>query len=204
MMKPRFFRMTIAFLIVVFVLSIFVGVSYASKSAEELLQTPGLNSAQRAAIAEAIAKSKPESILPTSLKGVLEWQEMGDAFSTTIKNICQTLNVEVNTFLKSDVGLLTASIIVYKMIGKDILRIVLYTGIWFGVTFFMMMSIKFLHMKKLVPGTMQNPNNKEVTINTTVEVDRFGWEDDVTRNISLCLHIIAWFVFSCVIAYNVI
>lgn len=206
-MRKRFFIVTISVLVMIGLMSLLFAAYASAKTAEELLQTPGLNSAQRAAIAEAIAKQGPsQSMIPTSLKGMLEWKEMGTAFATTIESICKTLNVEVNAFLKSDVGMLTAGVIIYKMVGQDILRIILYTGIWIGVTFFIMMSIKFLHMKRKVKAKVKDPD-KDGWIIVTEYVDRFGWPGDdgeYFRMASVFIHIIAWFILSCIIAYSVI
>lgn len=206
-MRKRFFIVTISILITIgFMSLLFAAYASAAKTAEELLQTPGLTSTQRAAIAEAIAKTKPVSSLPTTLKGMVEWKEMGSAFAQTIKTICQTLNVEVNSFLSSDVGKLTAAVIIYKMVGKDILQIVLYTGIWIGVTFFIMLSIFFLHMKRKVKAKVKDVD-KDGSVIVTQYVDRFEWPGDdgeYFRMASLFIHIIAWFAFSCIIAYSVI
>lgn len=196
-MRKSVFVFTISVLLTILILSLTFAIANA-QTAEELLKTPGLTADQRAAIAEAIAKKGTSPTLPEQIKGMLEWREMGEAFALTIEKICQTLNVEVNKFLSSDVGMLTAGVIIYKMIGKDILRIVLYTGIWLGVTFFMMISIKFLHMKKLcsIKG--------EDGVISVQPVDRFGWDNDVIKNVSLVFHMTAWFIFTCIIAANVI
>jgi hypothetical protein len=171
-------------------------------TAEELLKTPGLSDDERAAIAKAIGKSGPASSIPQTIKGMLEWREMGDAFAQTIKQVCQTLNVEVNAFLKSDVGKLTAAVIIYKMVGRDLLRIILYTSIWLGMTFCFAFSIKFLHMKKKVKRLVEKDNKSLVE---THYEDRFNWDDnDIARIISLILHLIVWFVFSCVVAGNIL
>ncbi|MDX1806213.1 MAG: hypothetical protein R3267_04205 [Paenisporosarcina sp.] len=199
-MRRTVFIATISMLLTILVLALTFAIVHA-QTAEELLKTPGLSSDQRAAIAEAIAKSNPAESIPEKIKGMLEWREMGEAFAETIKTLCQTLNVEVNAFLKSDVGKLTAAVIIYKMVGKDILRIFLYTAIWIGVTFIFFFSIKFLHMKKLVPGIKKQG---EDDIQTTVAVDRFGWESSVVKNTSLIIHLVIWFAFTCVMAMNVI
>ena len=203
-MSKRTFTTLMILLIIVLGMALLFVTFASAKTAEELLQTPGLSDSERAALAKAISKGAPTSSLPTTIKGMLEWREMGDAFAETIKQVCQTLNVEVNAFLKSDVGKLTAAVIIYKMVGKDLLRIVLSTGIWIGITFFFICSIKFLHMKKIVKQVVPDPQNKEEKIVTQVPIDRFGWEDDVVRNVSLIIHLVCWFVFSCIVAYNVI
>ena len=203
-MTKRTFTLLMILLILVLGAFLLFATFASAKTAEELLQTPGLSDSERSALAKAIAKGAPTSSLPTTIKGMLEWREMGDAFAQTIKQVCQTLNVEVNAFLKSDVGKLTAAVIIYKMVGKDLLRIILSTCIWIGITFMMICSIKFLHMKKIVKQLVADPNNNDKMIVTQVPIDRFGWEDDVVRNVSLIVHLVCWFVFSCIVAYNVI
>lgn len=207
-MRRRTFRNVMALFIVILLLSFTI---YASaQTAEQLLRNPNLTNLERNAIAKAIAQSGSPTSLPTTIKGMLEWKEMGEAFAITIERICKTLNVEVNAFLKSDVGMLTASVIVYKMVGKDILRIILYTGIWLGITFFMMCSIKFLHMKKKIKQKVLDPDDESKKSYTLVYdyVERFNWggsdEGQIAKVVSLFAHIIAWFILSCIIAYNVI
>jgi len=209
-MRKRTFLITVSFLITLLVISGMFAFANA-QTAEELLQAPGLTSTQRAAIAEAIAKQQrpTDSLIPTSLKGMLEWREMGEAFATTIESICKTLSVEVNEFLKSDVGMLTAAVIIYKMVGRDIVQILLYTGIWIGVTFFIMLSIKFLHMKKKIKQQVLDPENESEKAYVVVYayVDRFGWPSDdgeLWKMTSLFIHIIAWFIFTCVIATYIV
>jgi membrane protein implicated in regulation of membrane protease activity len=206
-MRKRTFNLFIAAFITITILSLLFAAYASAKTAEELLQAPGLTATQRSAIAEAIAAGNPQQSIPETIKGILEWQEMGDAFAQTIKTICQTLNVEVNAFLRSDVGKLTAAVIIYKMVGKDILRIILYTGVWLGVTFFMMVSILFLHMKKKVKQRVKDPDDKEGKsyLITTKYIERFAWDDDGYMRIgSLIVHIVAWFIFSCIVSYNII
>ena len=204
MTKRTFTNIMIVLIVIMSLCLLWVTFASATKTAEELLQTPGLTDSERSALAKAISKSAPVSSLPTTIKGMLEWREMGDAFAQTIKQVCQTLNVEVNAFLKSDVGKLTAAVIIYKMVGKDIIRIILSTCIWVGITFFFLCSIKFLHMKKIVKQLVPDPNSNDKMIATQVAIDRFGWEDDAVKNVSLIIHLVCWFVFSCIVAYNVI
>lgn len=192
-------------IIIALILFIFLTPVALAVEAEELLKNQDLTDSERNAIARAIAKDGQKSnILPTTLKGILEWQEMGDAFATTIERVCQTLRIEVNEFLKSEVGMLVAAVIIYKMVGQDVLRISLYTMIWLGVTFIIGFSIKFLHMKKMVKQLINDPSDDKKQIVSIVPMDRFGWEDTIVKNFSLCIHMIAWFVFTCIVAYNII
>jgi hypothetical protein len=161
-------------------------------TAEELLKAPGLDDRDRSAIANAIAKV--QTGIP-AVKDLEKWQAIGDAFAITIKNICRTLSVEVNEFLKTDVGILITSVIVYKMIGKDILRIIIYTFAWFGFTFIFACSIFFLHMKKKI----KNKETKEITYR-----DRIEWSSTDVRTTSVILHIIIWFGFSAILLGSVI
>ena len=199
MRKPTFI-LTISSIITILILSVLFGVANA-QSVEELLKTPGLTSDQRAAIADAIAKQKATTSLPEQIKGMLEWKEMGEAFAITIEKICKTLNVEVNAFLRSDVGMLTAGVIIYKMVGKDILTIILCTAIWLGVTMCFGISIKVLHMNKLVTEEIKDEEGN--ITKKIVPVERFSWMEKNIKSLSLIFHLVLWFTFSCVLTATV-
>ena len=112
-------RRTIAVITLLFLL--ITPIASAEMTVEDLLKSKHLSQSERDAVAKVLRNSE---IIPTSPAELQKWQELGDAFAVTIKNIAHSLNVEVNEFLKSDVGMLTAGVIVYKMMGKDILRII--------------------------------------------------------------------------------
>ena len=57
-----------------------------------------------------------------------EWVSI---FTGAIRDICHDLNVEVNDFIKTPVGMLVGGLIVYKVVGKDVLSTV--KRITFGV-----------------------------------------------------------------------
>jgi hypothetical protein len=199
-MSKKFFLRIVSILITILILSFTI---YAfGITAEEMLKNPNLTDSERSTIARVMAQTS-ESSIPMQMKGLLEWKEMGEAFATTIKQICQTLNVEVNAFLQSDVGKLTAAVIIYRMVGKDLIRIGLYTLIWLGITFCIGLSIKILHMKKKITKTIYNEEQKTKT-ETTDYVERFEWPDDDIKTGSLIAHIIVWFAFSCIIVGNII
>ena len=71
-MRKSIFILVVSMLVTILILSLFTYVS--AKTAEELLQTPGLTAIQRAAIAEAIAKGNTSSF-PQTIKGMLEWRD---------------------------------------------------------------------------------------------------------------------------------
>lgn len=203
-MRKRTFTFFIATFIIMLTLSMFFATFASATETEDLLKAPGLTDEERSAVAKAISRSSSSGYIPSNIRGMMEWKEMGNAFAETIKTVCHTLNVEVNEFLKSDVGKLTAVVIIYKMIGKDILIILLYIGIWLIITFVLGLSIKFLHMKKIINSIVKDPNDKTKQIVVQTTTDRFGWDDDDSKTISLILHIVAWFIFSCVLAVNIL
>jgi len=187
----------------VLTLSLLCGISQTafaqstSIKVEDLLTNPSLTADERNKLARLIREKSQSQMTLSGVVGSLSdstrWQEIGIAFSETIKQVCQTLNVEVNQFIKSDVGKLTAGIIIYRMVGKDLLRIAIISLFMIGVTFFIFFSIYFVHGKK-----RWKVKDKEGNEHIESEDRWIKWEDDTARNISVVVHLVAWFVTMCI------
>jgi len=167
---------------------------------EDLLTNPSLTAEERNKLAKVIREKADSQMtlggVVSTLGNSTKWQEIGIAFSETIKQVCQTLNVEVNQFIKSDVGKLTAGIIIYRMVGKDLLRIVLILLFMFTLTVFIFCSIYFVHGKKKWK-VKDNDGNEHIE-----ESERWiNWgegDGNNARLFSVCIHLIAWFVAMCI------
>jgi hypothetical protein len=167
---------------------------------EDLLTNPSLTAEERNKLAKVIREKTDSQMtlggVVSTLGNSTKWQEIGIAFSETIKQVCQTLNVEVNQFIKSDVGKLTAGIIIYRMVGKDLLRILIISLFMLGLTFFIFSSIYFVHGKK-----KWKIKDKEGNEHIESEDRWINWGDGDGNNarlVSVCIHLIAWFVAMCI------
>jgi len=91
-----------------------------------------LNSTTRNNVLEAIKKQNEGlgAITDADPGKIKAWSTL---FTTTIKDVCQTLNVEVNAFISTPVGMLTAGLIAYKVLGEDLRGIIFGLGAWFAV-----------------------------------------------------------------------
>lgn len=89
-----------------------------------------------------------KGIDPSSLD---EWRKL---ITGTIKDVCNDLNVTVNEFVKTPVGMGVAALIVYKVAGKDLLEnaldIVIMIPLWMFVTGFFMFLSWYLFSYKVV------------------------------------------------------
>jgi len=167
---------------------------------EDLLTNPSLTAEERNKLARVIREKADSQMTLSGVVNTLgnstKWQEIGIAFSETIKQVCQTLNVEVNQFIKSDVGKLTAGIIIYRMVGKDLLRILIISLFMLGLTFFIFSSIYFVHGKK-----KWKIKDKEGNEHIESEDRWINWgngDGNNARLVSVCIHLIAWFVAMCI------
>jgi len=196
-MRKRTFTSIMAVFIIILALSL-LWATFASAeiSNEELLKSQHLNDSQRTALANAIRKAE-EHKLPASAVELKKWQEFGDAFAITIKSIAHTLNVEANAFLDSDVGIIVAGAIIYKVMGKDILRIIIYGGAALAFTFMIGASLLIFHKGKKV--VQIEGDNK-----TTEYIDRFEWEDTAVKNASMILHMVVWVIIIIILTVNAI
>lgn len=195
-MSKRMFVNLMIILVIIMVIALLWATFASATTAEDLLKNPNITAEQRDAIAKAMQSTGAN--LPSTLKDALQWNQMGEAFAQTIKSICNTLNVEVNAFLKSDVGKLTAAVIIYRMVGKDILTIVLYIGAVIFVTIMIFSSLLIFHKKKRVVD-----KDKDGAI-TVSYVERFEWANEEIRTASLIIHLVVWFGFTAIVVGNII
>ena len=54
-----------------------------------------------------------------------KFAEVGTQIGVAIKQLCQTLNVEVNEFIKTPAGIIITGVIIYRCGGKDILKLLI-------------------------------------------------------------------------------
>lgn len=142
--------------------------------------------AQKAASEMAPAVNKENLVL---------FKEYGKTIAETFAEVCKTLNVEVNNFANTPVGKLTMWLIVYKVVGKDILHIALTIGLWLAVTTVCAIYVYIFHMpKKLV----KRDANK--TIVEIQYIQKFRWNDNGARAIAAFLCAAAW-ALSTLVAY---
>jgi len=92
-----------------------------------------LTKVQQAAMTLDIAqKTANTSVIPKQIVDVLSTQGIGKTIGKEIVDLSREIGVGVSEFLHTPIGVLTASVIVWKIIGKDIMHIV--GGIVFMVT----------------------------------------------------------------------
>ena len=175
------------------ILSIFLsfGVVFAnnqSVTVDELLKNPKLNSGAREAIVQVLS-DKDNKVPEITSENLEKWSTVGDAFAETIKKICHILNVEVNEFLKSDVGKIVTVVIVYKLIGAELLKVLLCYGAWLLITIVSITFFKIAFIKKKI---------KEKD-GETKYVERVEWKTTTDRNGAMFVTVMVWLLTSLVI-----
>jgi len=90
----------ISILTIIISIVIFSNYSYAVEqtttqiSAEELLKDPNISSEVRESIVKAINSKQPNTVI--NIERAYEWKDFVKVFAEAIKDVCHTLNVEVN------------------------------------------------------------------------------------------------------------
>lgn len=157
---------------------------------EDLLTNPNLTASERDKIAKLLtAQPSGKGVVIEAIANSEKWREIGQAFAETVKQVCQTLNVEVNQFIKSDVGKLTAGIILWKMVGKDLIRVAVLSAFLFFLTIVIFGSIYFIHGRKKIKEMVDGKEHISYR-------DRWiDWNDNNdARIVSVIVHLVVWFV----------
>ena len=126
----------------------------ASFSFAAEINTTGLSDTQKAQLVLDIERMKSTK-LPDEIEKVEKWAEWGQGIGKAISSTAKELGVAVDEFSRTPVGQITMAVIVYKVIGKDILRY-FGGGILFIVTIVMWMR----YFKRVTEEVTYHDNGK--------------------------------------------
>lgn len=87
-----------------------------------------------------------------SADDIEKYSKIGQAVGEAFKSVCQTLNVEVNAFVKTPVGKIMTVMLVWKIFGEDIKGMVgaaLFVLIGYPIYFFLLRHFLLLRIVKL-------------------------------------------------------
>ena len=93
----------------------------------------------------------------------------------------------MNNFANTPVGKLTMWLIVYKVIGKDLLHIVLTIGLWLAVTIVCATYVYIFHMPKKIVKRDDKKNVVDIQY-----IQKFKWNDNGAKVIEAFLCAAAW------------
>lgn len=155
-MKKILFVFLVLFMFIPFT-NVFAGQSnQATITAEDLLKNPNISSEVRETIVQAINKQQGSQTI-VNIEKAYEWKDFVKVFAEAIKEVCHILNVEVNDFVKTPVGKMTAILIGYKIFGKDLIEIVSSVGAaMFIISFYFIICWRLYGRRKVI--------NKDKTI----------------------------------------
>jgi hypothetical protein len=159
--------------IVLCMLLVFIPTSFAQTGGTlDLKDLEGLSQSARNEIInekmKAMKNSTTDKLINIDPEKAEKWANI---ISGTIKTICNDLSITVNEFIKTPVGKVTLFLIVYKVIGEDIKRVVFACLGWVvSMTVILLLMRKF-HMSERIKVL---DNDKNVT--SVKYVPRHNWE----------------------------
>ena len=149
-------------IILVMVLGMFVLTPALVKAEEMSIKLPdgqelpvsGLNSKEINNLVKLLNKATKKKDEGLSTKDVIRmadnpaqldaWRKV---ITGTIKDVCSDLNVTVNEFIKTPVGMGVAGLIVYKVIGRDLIAGVMRAAILIPLWFFIMLMLFYIRQR---------------------------------------------------------
>jgi len=109
----------------------------------------------------------------------------GRLISGTIKTICNDLNVTVNEFVKTPVGLGVAGLIFYRVAGKDLMEnaldLLIMVPLWFIMTGIVLFLGWYFFSAKTIWDITENEKGKIVKSNAR-RVKRYPWVEPTSNN----------------------
>lgn len=140
-------------------------------------------------------KQSVEAAAVVSKDNLNLFKDYGKSIAETFAEVCKTLNIEVNKFADTPVGKLTMWLIVYKVVGKDLIHIFLTICMWISVTLVCLAYAYIFHMPKKVVQKDDKKNLIKVEY-----IEKYHWNDNSAKAIAAFLCGVVW-VGSTLIAY---
>jgi hypothetical protein len=184
-------KVLISFIGIIIFMFMFSTIAFAETKVYVDLEKLDMNSRNAVINAQKAADDASKII---SKENAAVFSQYGKAIADTFAEICKTLNVEVNSFANTPVGQLTMWLIVYKVIGQDILHVVYIFGLWFLMTLCCFWYGYTFHIRKKI--VQVDPATKN-TISTNY-IEKFVWDSNEAKCASGCACIGIWIVISIV------
>lgn len=139
------------------------------------------------------------SVKPSAAQQVNEWVEIGQGIGSGLGAAARELGVVANEFAQTPVGMLTIGIIVWKVMGGDIVQLLVGTAWFIGAT-----SIWFYFYRKLyVPAKIsyEYHENGKLKLKTIIPDTSKDGDRDVVRiagavGIGICWLAGIWIIFA--------
>lgn len=104
-------------------LALMLLVASFSVQAEVQVSTQGLTDAEKAVLIQQIEQIKVNRKSATSAEKVGEWVDIGTKVGLGLAGAAKELGVQANQFATTPVGKMTMGLIVYKVAGSDLLKV---------------------------------------------------------------------------------
>lgn len=115
------------------------------------IDTSGLTEEQKAQLTLQAVQMKGEP-----------WAEVANAVGTGVAQTAESLGVAANEFVDTPVGKMTAFVIIYQFIGKDLVRLIVAATMWVIVTIIIVWVFKRVGMPSMIEY-YENGKKKKVT-----------------------------------------
>jgi hypothetical protein len=145
-----------------------------------------LTETQKAEIMKIINnKESPASEWARNFKGI--GKEIGEALNETAR----ALTINVNEFAKTPVGNLTTVLLVYKIIGKEVIRLIIATLAWIIISSLILWSFYKFHVPYRV--VEEDPTTKTKKIRF---IQKYEFKTNEARVTSASMHAICFGVLT--------
>jgi len=114
-----------------------------------------LSDEQKAQVQKMVADleaKKPDNISATARAETEKWVELGGNMGKAAVGAAKELGMAANEFVATPLGRVTMGVVIYKVIGKDIIGMIVGGCI---VVFFLTMAVVLLRMKKYTNATYE-------------------------------------------------
>lgn len=114
---------------------------------------------------------------------ISEWTQTAQGVGMAVKEVCSSINVESNEFIKTPVGILVAALLAWKILGASIIPKVLSMLIWLIIVPSAYLSFRRMHFGRKLKRILKDGT-------TEYYISEPKWEDNDSRGFSAIVHLL--------------
>lgn len=162
------------------VLMCLLSLSVAAQQTKVEIDLTKLDSETAKKVLGTLQQEQEASVSPDKIN---EWTQTAQGVGMAVKEVCSSINVESNEFIRTPVGMLVAALLAWKILGASIIPKVLSMLMWLIIVPCAYLSFRRMHFGRKLKRIL-----KDGTIEYYVQEPK--WEDSDSRGFSAIVHLL--------------
>jgi len=150
-----------------------------------------VDSQTASAILKQMEEAKESTVTPDRIQ---EWTVAAQGIGSAVKEVCSSINVESNDFIKTPVGMFIAAMLAWKILGASLIGKLISIIIWFLVVPTTFFNFRRMHFGKKLKRTLKDGTVEYYMSEPEWSGDNREWSAAIHIIILVTVTIVTWII----------